>query len=115
TETPTHPQKKHEQDAIREFRDRFAIPIPDDQLEKLPYFKPAEDSPEMQYLHERRRALGGYLPKRRVKADEHLKAPALDAFKAVLEPTAEGREISTTQRSEERREGKEGWWRVCAE
>src|SRR5690606_7633269 len=78
-------------------RDRFAIPIPDDQLEKLPYFKPAEDSPEMQYLHERRRALGGYLPKRRVKADEHLKAPALDAFKAVLEPTAEGREISTTQ------------------
>jgi len=94
---PTHQQKKLELDSIREFRDRFAIPVPDDQLEHLPYFKPAEDSPEMQYLHERRNALGGYLPKRRAKADEQLKAPALEAFKAVLEPTAEGREISTTQ------------------
>ncbi|KDD98311.1 putative pyruvate dehydrogenase subunit E1, partial [Bordetella bronchiseptica SBL-F6116] len=94
---PTHQQKKLELDSIREFRDRFGIPIPDDKLEELPYYKPAEDSPEMQYLHERRKALGGYLPKRRAKADEQLKAPALDAFKAVLEPTAEGREISTTQ------------------
>ncbi|MBR8656692.1 pyruvate dehydrogenase (acetyl-transferring), homodimeric type [Achromobacter sp. Marseille-Q0513] len=94
---PTHQQKKLELDSIREFRDRFAIPIPDDQLADLPYFKPAEDSPEMKYLHERRAALGGYLPRRRAKADEQLKAPALDAFKAVLEPTAEGREISTTQ------------------
>ncbi|WP_188588929.1 pyruvate dehydrogenase (acetyl-transferring), homodimeric type, partial [Achromobacter denitrificans] len=94
---PTHQQKKLELDSIREFRDRFAIPIPDDQLADLPYFKPADDSPEMKYLHERRAALGGYLPHRRAKADEHLKAPALDAFKAVLEPTAEGREISTTQ------------------
>ncbi len=51
----------------------------------------------MKYLHERRQALGGYLPKRRQKADEQLTVPALDAFKAVLEPTAEGREISTTQ------------------
>ena len=94
---PTHQQKKLELDSIREFRDRFNIPIPDDQLEKLPYFKPADDAPEMKYLHERRKALGGYLPTRRPKADEQLKAPALDAFKAVLEPTAEGREISTTQ------------------
>ncbi len=51
----------------------------------------------MKYLHERRKALGGYLPKRRQKADEQLKVPALEAFKSVLEPTAEGREISTTQ------------------
>ena len=51
----------------------------------------------MQYLHERRKALGGYLPQRRTKADEQLKVPPLDTFKAVLEPTAEGREISTTQ------------------
>jgi pyruvate dehydrogenase E1 component len=94
---PTHQQKKLELDSIREFRDRFGIPIPDDKLADLPYFKPADDSPEMKYLHERRAALGGYLPHRRQKADEHLKAPALDAFKAVLEPTAEGREISTTQ------------------
>ncbi|TEA77656.1 pyruvate dehydrogenase (acetyl-transferring), homodimeric type [Allopusillimonas ginsengisoli] len=94
---PTHQQKKLDMDAVREFRDRFNIPVPDDKLEALPYFKPSEDSPEMKYLHERRKALGGYLPRRREKADEQLKAPALEAFKAVLEPTAEGREISTTQ------------------
>ncbi len=94
---PTHQLKKLDTAAIREFRDRFAIPIPDDDLEEVPYFKPAEDSPEMKYLHEHRRALGGYLPQRRRKADEKLAVPALDAFKAVLEPTAEGREISTTQ------------------
>jgi pyruvate dehydrogenase E1 component len=51
----------------------------------------------MKYLHERRRALGGYLPQRRRRADETLAVPALDVFSAVLEPTAEGREISTTQ------------------
>jgi pyruvate dehydrogenase E1 component len=51
----------------------------------------------MRYLHERRKALGGYLPHRRTKADEQFTVPALDTFKAVLEPTAEGREISTTQ------------------
>ena len=51
----------------------------------------------MKYLHERRKALGGYLPHRRTKADEQLTVPPLDTFKAVLEPTAEGREISTTQ------------------
>jgi pyruvate dehydrogenase E1 component, homodimeric type len=94
---PTHQQKKLDLDAIREFRDRFNIPIPDDQLEKVPYYKPSDDAPEMKYLHERRKALGGYLPVRRVKADEQFKAPPLEAFKAVLEPTAEGREISTTQ------------------
>ncbi|MGB3291126.1 MAG: pyruvate dehydrogenase (acetyl-transferring), homodimeric type [Burkholderiaceae bacterium] len=94
---PTHQQKKLDMDSVREFRDRFNIPVPDDKIEQLPYFKPSEDSPEMKYLHERRKALGGYLPHRRQKADEHLHAPALDAFKAVLEPTAEGREISTTQ------------------
>lgn len=94
---PSHQQKKLDIETIREFRDRYGIPVPDDQLEKIPYFKPAEDSPEMLYLHERRKALGGYLPKRRTKADEHLKAPALEVFRPVLEPTAEGREISTTQ------------------
>ncbi|HBT33187.1 MAG TPA: pyruvate dehydrogenase (acetyl-transferring), homodimeric type [Pusillimonas sp.] len=94
---PTHQQKKLDIDAIREFRDRFNIPVPDDKLEEVPYVKPADDSPEMKYLHERREALGGYLPKRRVRADESFKSPELDAFKASLEPTAEGREISTTQ------------------
>ncbi|MBC2769379.1 pyruvate dehydrogenase (acetyl-transferring), homodimeric type [Pusillimonas minor] len=94
---PSHQQKKLDLDTIREFRDRFNIPVPDDQLEALPYVKPAEDSPEMKYLHERRQALGGYLPKRRPRSTEQFKAPALEAFKPVLEPTAEGREISTTQ------------------
>ena len=94
---PTHQQKKLDMAAVREFRDRFNIPVPDDRLEELPYFKPADDSPEMKYLHERRKALGGYLPKRRAKADEQLPVPGLEMFKAVLEPTSEGREISTTQ------------------
>src|SRR5690625_7942690 len=61
------------------------------------YFKPAADSPEMEYMLEHRRKLNGFLPKRRVKADESLPVPELSAFQAVLEPTAEGREISTTQ------------------
>lgn len=94
---PSHQQKKLDTDTIREFRDRYNIPIPDSKIEEVPYFKPAEDSPEMMYLHERRKALGGYLPKRRTRADEHLKAPALEVLRAVLDPTAEGREISTTQ------------------
>lgn len=94
---PSHQQKKLDLETIRGFRDRFNIPVPDDKLEDLPYMKPADDSPEMKYLHERRRVLGGYLPKRRTRADEKFKAPGLETFKAVLEPTAEGREISTTQ------------------
>jgi pyruvate dehydrogenase E1 component len=96
-QNPAHQQKKLDLDSIREFRDRFNIPVPDDQLENIPYFKPSEESAEMQYLHERRKELGGYLPKRRVVADEKLKAPALEVFRPVLDPTPEGREISTTQ------------------
>ncbi|TAM82420.1 MAG: pyruvate dehydrogenase (acetyl-transferring), homodimeric type [Candidimonas sp.] len=94
---PTHQQKKLDDASVREFRDHFNIPVPDDQLEALPYVKPPEDAPEMKYMHERRKALGGYLPHRRTHADEHLKVPELSVFKAVLEPTIEGREISTTQ------------------
>ena len=94
---PTHQLKKLDAQAIREFRDRFNIPIPDDKLDDLPFYRPAEDSPEMRYMRERRRELGGYLPQRRRRADEGLQVPGLEAFKAVLEPTAEGREISTTQ------------------
>jgi pyruvate dehydrogenase E1 component len=92
-----HQTKKLTDDDIRAFRDRFNIPIPDEQLAEVPFYKPPEHTPEMEYLHARRKALGGYLPKRRAKADEQLKVPPLEAFKAVLEPTAEGREISTTQ------------------
>ena len=76
---PTHQPKKLDTAAIREFRDRFAIPIRRRPAE-VPYFKPADDSPEMKYLHEHRKALGGYLPQRRRKADEKLAAPSLDVF-----------------------------------
>ena len=92
-----HQAKKLTDDDVRFMRDRFNIPIPDSQLAEIPFYKPSDDTPEMRYLHERRKALGGYLPKRRVKADESFTVPSLETFKAVLEPTAEGREISTTQ------------------
>jgi len=92
-----HQTKKLIDEDVRAFRDRFNVPIPDDQLHDIPFYKPADDTPEMRYLQERRQALGGYLPHRRTKADERLKVPDLDAFKVVLEATAEGREISTTQ------------------
>ncbi|HEU4851636.1 MAG TPA: pyruvate dehydrogenase (acetyl-transferring), homodimeric type [Telluria sp.] len=92
-----HQTKKLDDEAIREMRDRYGIPIPDDKLKDIPFFKPSDDAPEMQYLHERRKALGGYLPQRREKAEESLQVPALAAFQNVLDATPEGREISTTQ------------------
>jgi pyruvate dehydrogenase E1 component len=90
----THQQKKMDIESIREFRDRFNIPIADDKLEELPFYIPADDSPEMKYLHERRKALGGYVPQRRRKADKAPEVPPLSAFDALLKPT--DREISTT-------------------
>ena len=92
-----HQTKKLTDEDIKIFRDRFNIPIPDSQLAEIPFYKPADDTPEMRYLHDRRKALGGYLPHRRTKADESFTVPSLDIFKSVMEPTAEGREISTTQ------------------
>ncbi len=92
-----HQTKKLIDEDIKAFRDRFNIPVPDSELPNIPFYKPADDTPEMQYLHARRKALGGYLPKRRVKAEESFTVPPLETFKAVIEPTAEGREISTTQ------------------
>ena len=92
-----HQTKKLADEDIKYIRDRFNIPISDAELESLPYYKPADDTPEMQYLHERRKALGGYLPKRRTHSDESFTVPPLETFQAILEPTAEGREISTTQ------------------
>ena len=92
-----HQAKKLSDDDVRYFRDRFNIPIPDSELPSIPFYKPADDTPEMKYLHERRRSLGGYLPHRRTKSDERFAVPPLETFKAVLEPTAAGREISTTQ------------------
>ncbi len=92
-----HQTKKLTDEDVRAFRDRFNLPIPDSELTKIPFFKPADDTPEMRYLHERRKALGGYLPDRRTKADEQLAVPPLETFKSVTDATVEGREISTTQ------------------
>jgi pyruvate dehydrogenase E1 component len=92
-----HQTKKLDDMTIHEFRDRFGIPIPEEKLAEIPFFKPSEESPEMKYLHERRQTLGGYLPARREKADEQLAVPGLEVFAPVLEATPEGREISTTQ------------------
>src|SRR3989454_122886 len=66
---PTHQLKKMDVATIREIRDHFKVPIPDDKLEDLSLYKPKDDDPVMMYLHERRKALGGYLPQRRRKTD----------------------------------------------
>jgi pyruvate dehydrogenase E1 component len=81
----THQQKKMGTASIRAFRDRFSVPIPDDQLEDVPFYKPAEDSPEMKYLRERIAAMGGSLPSRKRKV-EPLEVPALSAFEAQRRP-----------------------------
>ncbi len=91
----SHQQKKLDTEAVRRFRDRFGLPVPDDQLDALPYLKFAEDSPEYQYLRQRRMDLGGFLPQRRRKA-EPLAVPTLDKFDALLKASGEGRELSTT-------------------
>jgi pyruvate dehydrogenase E1 component len=92
-----HQTKKLLDEDIKTMRDRFNIPVKDEDLTNLPFYQPPEGSQEMKYLHERRQALGGYLPKRRPKADEALVVPDLATFQAVTDATAEGREISTTQ------------------
>ena len=89
-----HQQKKMDMDAIREFRDRFNIPVSDKNLDDVPFYKPAADSEELEYLQERRKALGGYLPKRRVKS-KALAVPPLETFKTQIDGTGE-REASTT-------------------
>jgi pyruvate dehydrogenase E1 component len=83
-------------DALKQFRDRFQIPVSDEELPKLPFLKLPEGSEEFNYLHARRKELGGYLPARRMKSDVALQVPPLSAFKAQLDATGEGREISTT-------------------
>ncbi|HJS39171.1 MAG TPA: pyruvate dehydrogenase (acetyl-transferring), homodimeric type [Burkholderiales bacterium] len=93
---PTHQLKKVDTSTIKEMRDRFNVPIPDDKLAELPFYVPPPDSPEMRYLHERRKSLGGYLPQRRRRADSVPAVPPLSAFDAVLKGSGEGREISTT-------------------
>ena len=95
SQNPTHQQKKLDEEAVRHFRDRFQIPITDEQLKDVPYYHPGKDSPEVQYMMERRKALGGSLPQRRRKTEVKLKTPELAAFEQITKGTGE-REISTT-------------------
>ncbi|HXV11728.1 MAG TPA: pyruvate dehydrogenase (acetyl-transferring), homodimeric type [Burkholderiales bacterium] len=90
----THQQKKMGTLSIRAFRDRFNVPIPDEQLEEVPFYRPADDEPEMKYMRSRIEAMGGPLPMRLRKAAA-LEVPQLAAFEAQLKGT-DGREISTT-------------------
>jgi len=90
----THSLKELDIGSLKAFRDRFELPISDEDLPKLPYYRPAEDSPEMQYMKSRRKELKGFVPSRDPSFDPLL-VPALDAFAAQLKSTGE-REISTT-------------------
>ncbi len=90
----THQQKKLNEQELDNFRRRFSIPIPDETVHTVSFYRPPEDSPEMQYLSERRRELGGYLPAREVKPIR-ITAPPLDFFAETL-AGSEGREVSTT-------------------
>ena len=90
-----HNVKKMDVDSLKVFRDRFNIPIADEKIEELPYFKFPEDSEEMKYLRERRESLGGYLPSRREQAEEQLEVPELKAFDAILKGSGD-RSVSST-------------------
>ena len=90
----THSQKKLDDTALLEFRNRFNLPLSDEQAKELAFFKPQDDSPEMQYLHARRQQLGGYLPKRETACDA-IAVPALSSY-ANFATLADGKEMSTT-------------------
>ena len=90
----SHQQKKLDSDGVRYFRDRFNVPIQDEQLDEIPYYHPGEDSEEIRYMKQRREALGGQLPQRRVESSP-LEIPSLDAFESVTKGSGD-REISTT-------------------
>jgi len=89
-----HQAKKMTQEALKQFRDRFDIPVPDDKIAEMPFLSLPPQSPEMKYLKERRAALGGYLPQRRRKSAA-LPAPPLSNFERLLASSGD-REISTT-------------------
>ncbi|MGH8845976.1 MAG: alpha-ketoglutarate dehydrogenase [Polaromonas sp.] len=90
----THSQKKFDETDLIEFRNRFNLPLSDEQARNIDFYKPAADSPEMQYLHARRAALGGYLPRRETTA-EVVAVPPLPAY-ASFALAAGGKEMSTT-------------------
>ncbi|MAD15032.1 MAG: pyruvate dehydrogenase (acetyl-transferring), homodimeric type [Alteromonadaceae bacterium] len=90
-----HNVKKMDIESVRHYRDRFNIPVADEDIANLPYFKFAEDSDEMKYLRSRRESLHGYMPVRLAKSTEDLPAPPLKAFEAITKGSGD-REISTT-------------------
>ena len=91
----THQQKKMGEDALLAFRDRFNIPLSDEEVASAPFYRPPEDSPETKYLLERRKSLGGFLPSRSGMSKPDFKTPPRKMFKAQLDGTGD-REISTT-------------------
>jgi len=90
----THQQKKLNEQDLRTFRTRFGIPISDDEIADAPFYRPPDDSPELQYLREKRKALGGFMPTRTVRV-EPLNAPIDPLFEEFAQGT-EGRKASTT-------------------
>jgi pyruvate dehydrogenase E1 component len=91
----SHQQKKMNEKELREFRARFDIPISDDEIADMPFYKPKKDSPEIKYLLDRRRKLGGFLPKRQVKAPK-IETPAVEVFGASALKGSGERNVSTT-------------------
>ena len=90
----THKQKELNENELREFRARFGIPLSDEEVPGAPFYRPPEESPESQYLHEHRQNLGGYIPSRKVDCAP-LKAPSEEVFEEFYRGTA-GRPVSTT-------------------
>lgn len=90
----THQQKKLNEDEMKEFRARFGIPISDEQIVNDPFYRPDEDSAEIKYLTERRKALGGFVPSRKTNL-KPIKTPDESLFEEFYKGT-EGREVSTT-------------------
>jgi pyruvate dehydrogenase E1 component len=91
----THQQKKLESEDLKDLRDRLSLPLSDEQVENLEFYKPPDDSREMQYLKSRREALGGYVPRRVMKSSHSLPVPALESY-ARFALEADGKEMSTT-------------------
>jgi pyruvate dehydrogenase E1 component len=90
----THSLKKLDLETLKSFRDRFGVPISDEKIADVPYYRPAPDSPEALYMKKRREDLGGFYPKRRTKSAP-IEVPGLDIFKAQLDGSG-ARKISTT-------------------
>lgn len=89
-----HNVKKVDLESLKGFRDRFGIPVADENIENLPFYRPAENSPEIRYLKERREQLGGFVPQRRMKSMS-IPTPSLDTLKTILDGSGD-REVSTT-------------------